>query len=73
MRACPEIAVATGFAVRPLQSMFTAALAFSSRIEGQFSLECLRLGETSIALLAEDGGARQARVRGVILRPASAS
>jgi hypothetical protein len=46
MRACPEIADATGFAVRPLTIVFTAALASCSRIEGQFSPKCLRQGET---------------------------
>lgn len=49
MRACPEIAVATRLAVRPWKTTFTAALAFSSRIEGQFSPKSLRPGENSRA------------------------
>ena len=63
MRACPGIADATGFAVRPLTIVFTAALASCSRIEGQFSPKCLRHGETSEGPCSR-GGPHEASMRG---------
>jgi hypothetical protein len=50
MRAFPKIAEATGLAMRLVTIEFTSALAFCSRIVGQFSPKLLRARENGCPL-----------------------
>ena len=69
MRAWSEIAPAIGFAVRPLQFEYTAALASSSRIDASLVPSNYERMKPARLVLAEFAAAAQAATRTTISAP----